>query len=261
MVEVMTLGPSLRRASAYRRVAEQLRDLIQGGHVGEGQRLPTEAELMRQHQLSRQTVRRAYQELVASGLVERVPGRGSFIAPRGHYRRTFSSIEELLALSVDTEMEVVEPLFTGSNAAAAASLGLQFDDVLHVGYRRLHEGLAFSYTDVYLPPRMATYLAGAPFLKQRWARSRTTVLGLLDQVLPHPVVGAKQVVTAIAAPREVANQIDCRESEPILKIVRIHFDADGRPVEQCVNHFNPERYSYSMQLQRHRERASSGRQW
>ncbi len=45
--------------------------------------------------------------------------------------------------------------------------------------------------------------------------------------------------------------IDCRESEPILRIERNHFAADGRPIERCVNYFNPERCSYRLQLQRH----------
>jgi GntR family transcriptional regulator len=97
----------------------------------------------------------------------------------------------------------------------------------------LHQDIAFCYTDVYLPPRMESYLAAAEFLRPKWARSRMTVVGLLDQVLPHPVVGAKQVVTAVAAPSEVAQHIDCQGGEPILKIVRVHFDADGRPVEHA----------------------------
>lgn len=245
---------------AYRQLAEMLTEQIQTGGLSEGQRLPTEAELIQVHQLSRHTVRRAYQELVADGIVERVPGRGTFPARRGQYRRSFSSIEELLALSIDTELQVIEPLSLVANASVAVSLGLQFDDVLHVGYRRLHQDLPFCYTDVFLPPRLEEYLAGAHFLKQRMARSRTTVLGLLDHGLPHPVAGAKQIVTAVAAPREIAQQIDCREGEPILKITRVHFDADGRPVEQCVNHFNAERYSYTLQLQRHPHNSSSGRE-
>jgi GntR family transcriptional regulator len=242
-------APATGRKSAYRQLADELREMIRGG-ITEGQRLPTELELIGQYQLSRQTVRRAYLELVAEGAVERIPGRGTYPARRGHYMRSFGSIEELLALSLDTELQVIEPLSVKTDADEALTLGLQFDDVLHIGYRRLHQNLAFCYTDVYLPPRMDQYVREATFLKSKGSRSRATILGLLDQVLPHPVVGAKQVVTALAAPREVASQIDCLEGEPILKIERLHFDADGRPVEHCVNHFNPERYSYRLQLQR-----------
>ena len=223
--------------------------MVRAGLI-DGQRLPTEVELTDQYQLSRQTVRRAYLELVAEGVVERIPGRGTFPARRGHYRRSFASIEELLALSLDTELEVIEPLSIETSSEEALVLGLQFDDVLHIGYRRLHQDLAFCYTDVYLPPRMDRYLQDNQFLKEKESRSRVTILGLLDQALPHPVAGAKQVVTAVTAPADVAQQIDCQEGEPILRIERVHFDAEGRPVEHCVNHFNPDRYSYRLQLQR-----------
>ena len=241
--------PAARRKSAYSQLADELRDMVRDG-LPEGQRLPTELELTGQYQVSRQTVRRAYLELVAEGVVERVPGRGTFPARPGHYRRSFASIDELMALSLDTELEVAEPLLLETNSAEALVLGLQFDDVLHVGYRRLHLDLAFCYTDVYLSPRMERYLQESTFLKNQGSRSRATILGLLDQAIPHPIVGAKQVVTAVAAPANIARQIDCLEGEPILRIERVHFDAEGRPVEHCINHFNRDRYSYRLQLQR-----------
>jgi GntR family transcriptional regulator len=241
----------IERKAAYRLLADDLREQIRGGELREGQRLPTESELIEQRALSRQTVRRAYLELVSEGIVERIPGKGTFPTRRGQYKRSFSSIDELLALSVDTELEVLEPLSVEIDAEVALILGLQFDDVLHVGYRRLHQELPFCYTDVYLPPRLEKYLKAASFLKHRLRRSRDTVLGLLDQVLPHPIVGAKQIITAVAAPRDVAVHIDCCEAEPIMRIERIHFDADGRPIERCVNYFNPDRYAYRLQLDRH----------
>jgi GntR family transcriptional regulator len=243
--------PATRRKSAYRQLADELRDMVREA-LTDGQRLPTELELTDQYQLSRHTVRRAYLELVAEGVVERVPGRGTFPARRDHYRRSFTSIEELLALSLDTELQVIEPLSIESNADEALILGLRFDDVIHIGYRRLHRDLPFCYTDVYLPPRMERYLQEAAFLTNQGSRSHVTILGLLDQALPHPIVGAKQVVTAVAAPADVALQIDCPDGEPILRIERVHFDAEGRPVEHCINHFNPDRYSYRLQLERQR---------
>ncbi len=171
---------SIDRTPAYRRLADELRNKISTGQVRDGQRLPTERELIQQHRLSRQTVRRAYLELVAEGIVERIPGKGTFPAHRGHYKRSFSSIEELLALSVDTELEVIRPLSAEVDPDVALILGLQLDDVLHVGYRRLHQDLPFCYTDVWLPPRMEEHLRAASFLKHELGRSHATILGLLD---------------------------------------------------------------------------------
>ncbi|MFE4850635.1 winged helix-turn-helix domain-containing protein, partial [Streptomyces sp. NPDC056689] len=63
------------RDSAYVRLARELREAILRHDYPEGVRLPTEAELAASHGLSRQTVRRAFQDLVTEGLVHRVPGR------------------------------------------------------------------------------------------------------------------------------------------------------------------------------------------
>src|SRR5436309_1541444 len=97
-----------RPTPAYRELADQLRTAIQrnGTHA----QLPTEGELSQRHGLSRQTVRRAYQELVADGVVRRVPGRGTFPVPSGHYVRSLGSFDDLLAQAKDTELELVTPL-------------------------------------------------------------------------------------------------------------------------------------------------------
>ena len=76
------------------------------------------------------------------------------------------------------------------------------------------------------------------------ARSQATVLGILDREMPTTVSGSREIATAVAAPLEVAQQIECIEGEPVLRIERVHFGAEGRPVERCINWFNPHRYVY-----------------
>ena len=95
---------------AYRALAATLRSAIAAGRYRGGVRLPTEAELAAEYGLSRQTVRRAFVDLVAEGVVHRVPGRGTFATERGgRYLRQLGSIDDLMNLSTDTTMEVVEP--------------------------------------------------------------------------------------------------------------------------------------------------------
>jgi len=57
-------------------------------------------------------------------------------------------------------------------------------------------------------------------------------------------------VTAVEAPRRVADLIGCPEWGPVLRIERVHFDREGRPVGRCVNYYNAERYTYRLQLRR-----------
>lgn len=64
----------------YAQVARQIREDINAGRFDATSRLPTEIELAEQYEISRITVRRAVDELVAQGLVEKKQGKGTFIA-------------------------------------------------------------------------------------------------------------------------------------------------------------------------------------
>ncbi|MFD0663827.1 GntR family transcriptional regulator [Thermocatellispora tengchongensis] len=109
-----------RRESGYAALARTIRNEILQGRYADGRRLPTEAELARRHGVSRQTVRRAFQDLVAEGLVHRVPGRGTFARPKdGAYIRQFGSIDDLMGLSMDTRMDITVPLHRRVDVTAA----------------------------------------------------------------------------------------------------------------------------------------------
>ena len=58
----------------------QLRHFILSGQWPPGSRLPSEPELQQQLQISRSTIRRALHDAQAEGLIERVPGKGTFVA-------------------------------------------------------------------------------------------------------------------------------------------------------------------------------------
>jgi DNA-binding LacI/PurR family transcriptional regulator len=63
----------------YQHVFQTLRERITSGELKEGDRLPSEAELVRQFGASRITVSRAMRDLQQAGLVERQAGSGSYV--------------------------------------------------------------------------------------------------------------------------------------------------------------------------------------
>ena len=64
---------------AYVQLADIIRERIADGEFHAGDRLPTEAELIRAYGLSPVTVRRAVKILVDEGAVTATPGRGTFV--------------------------------------------------------------------------------------------------------------------------------------------------------------------------------------
>lgn len=71
--------------SMHERIRGNIESAIRAGDLRPGDRLPTEAELMREHGCSRMTVSKALSALVTSGLIDRRKRAGSFVArPRVH---------------------------------------------------------------------------------------------------------------------------------------------------------------------------------
>lgn len=239
------------RGSAYRTLARELRTALRDGHFGDSGRLPTEAELTASHRVSRQTVRRAMQELVSEGLVYRVPGRGTFPSPPdSRYLRQFGSIDDLMGLSLDTHLELVLPLARRVDLAAAGRLRLDDDVVSSVAFRRLHDGLPLCFTRVSLPPSVGRLLEDIPELHEIGARSRHTVLGLLDSRLHVPVLEADQSISVGKLPVEAASALGTAVGTAVLQIDRTYSDVTARAVELAVNWFHPDHYSYRVRLRR-----------
>jgi GntR family transcriptional regulator len=240
----------VRTAPAYQALREQLRDEIAAGRYPDGARLPTESELVTRHGLSRQTVRRAFQDLVAEGVVYRVPGRGTYASEPGrHYLRQLGSIEDLMSLSDDTTMEVLAGLRRRVDVDAASRLRLDDDVVYSVVFRRLHDGVPFVLTTVHLVPSAAQPLLASPALADG-AVGTHTIIGLLEPHLSEPIAVAAQSITVAPADGVVAEAVRCAAGHPMLRVDRLYSDSSGRPVELSVSHFLPEQYTYRVTLRR-----------
>jgi DNA-binding GntR family transcriptional regulator len=79
----VTREPLGTATAGYRRIAEDLRARIISGELATGQRVPSEAELMRRYGVSRGTARQGLALLEAAGLVRAVHGKGRFVDAGG----------------------------------------------------------------------------------------------------------------------------------------------------------------------------------
>jgi DNA-binding GntR family transcriptional regulator len=66
----------------YQRIARALRTKIEAGELAPGDALPSDADVVNQYGVSRNTARQAFAELEGRGLIETVHGKGRFVRRR-----------------------------------------------------------------------------------------------------------------------------------------------------------------------------------
>lgn len=76
---MLELGPPQSRTTLHAQLVAFFRMRIMDGTFPPGSQLPPELILVREHHMSRNTVRQAMSTLVHEGLLERVQGRGTFV--------------------------------------------------------------------------------------------------------------------------------------------------------------------------------------
>lgn len=71
-----------RKVSLYRQIADDLIDRIRGGDLRPRRPIPSEAALVREYKVARETARKAIAFLREQGWVYTVPQRGSYVSPQ-----------------------------------------------------------------------------------------------------------------------------------------------------------------------------------
>ena len=106
-------------------VVDHLSNLIESGAVGAGQRLPPEAEIVREQGVSRTVVREAISKLQAAGLVATRHGIGTFVLENNH--KSDFGIKAGSATTVRDVLAMLE-LRIGIETEAAALAAIRHKD-------------------------------------------------------------------------------------------------------------------------------------
>lgn len=88
----------------YEQIVKQIKNLIINGELEEGDALPSIRNLAKELQISVITTKRAYEELERDGFINKVAGKGTFVATQNQAllkERRLKVVEEKLAEAVN----------------------------------------------------------------------------------------------------------------------------------------------------------------
>lgn len=239
--------PLLDKASPiplYYQLFLRLRSDIQAGLARPGDLLGTEKAIQERFGVSRATVRKALDELASTGQLNRVTGRGTFVAEPTHelhMPHLLSLTEELHGRGIVPDAQVLAFGPVPASAAGATALGCRTGEpVLHIRRLRTADGTPIVLVDHFLTPGLRL---DRDALQQSLYATLEGVLGVrLEEAL--------HTVSAGLADREEAAMLRIAPGDPVLRFRRTTLGTGGRPLLFEEGTGRGDLYDYSVHLRR-----------
>ena len=237
----------------YYQLKQVLLAQIQERGLVTGDRIPGDHELSATYHVSRTVVRQALTELEQEGVIERVKGRGTFVAGgktgEGLVQAPLTGLYEDVAArgghltSLVRRQEVVP-----ADDQVAAALELQPEDPVVVIERlRFVDGEPWVLTVTHLPQDLAPGLVHEDLSDQ-------SLYALLENKYQVLLAFGRRSVEATLAGASLARDLGIRRGAPVLALRNVAFQRDGRPVETFVAYHRGDRSRFEVELARQAER-------
>jgi GntR family transcriptional regulator len=230
---------------AYRDIAKALHGELLTGTWRPGSQIPPEAELEKRFGVSRGTMRAAIMQLVRAGLLDRQPGRGTFVlSPQftNSFSQFFSFERKDREAPIAYDTGCVRKGIVPADASVAEALQLRKGArVGHARRVRSHAGEPFLVEDSYFPLAIWNEIGGADF----------TVSLLYEEIRERfdvHMLTAEEYLTAEPASAEFAKIFSIRAGTPVIRIERKAYTFNREPAEYRASIGRSDKFRYHARL-------------
>jgi GntR family transcriptional regulator len=238
----------------YAQLMEALHQEIRSRGLKPGDQLPTESALEAVFGVSRTTIRQALSELELRGTVERIQGKGTFVArPRiTHFPLLTSFSQNMRTQGLTPSRRVLDSKLADAPESIATELGLQTEDRKCRFLRRLlfADDQAVGLAETWLP----TTVVGTDdeILGARSAGSASLYEILQGPPLSLVLDRGAECIYSSTADSGQAFLLECSTGDPVLVVERITRDQNSAAVEWTRMTFVGARYQYRVEMSRSR---------
>jgi GntR family transcriptional regulator len=243
--------------AVFRQIADHIRDAIECGSLAEGDKVPSEAQLMQHYGVARMTIRNALQVLQGEGLTVAEHGRGVFVRSRPPVRRLASDrfarrhreqgkaafIAETEGAGAKPSVDSIEISETPAPVSVAERLGISTGDrVISRSRRYLINGHPVETAVSYIPAQIArgTQIA-QPNSGPGGIYARLEELG-------HRLDHFVEDVKARMPLRDEVRTLQLAPGVPVVQLIRTAYTVDGLAVEVCDTVMSSDAYVLSYEL-------------
>lgn len=228
----------------YLQVKQIMLSKINDGDWKVGDKIPSETELCEQYNISRITARRAMAELEQDGLIERKPGKGSFVKFKGisqELSKFYSFTEEmkLQGYTPNSRLISIDEVYPDEEIRSALNMEIE-EKVYLIKRLRLADGEIIVIDRSYLPRSLFPELDKFDF-------EQHSLYQILKDHYGVDANMAEETFDAILVNKEDAEFLGTRRNAPALLIKRVTYSGDI-PIEYNHRIVNRDKYKYKVVL-------------
>lgn len=231
----------------YFQIKETMISLIKNNTYQMGEQLPTEIEFCIALDISRPTIRQAFQALEKEGYIERKKAKGTFVrAPKvdGFFFQKLNSFnEEMKQLNLIPSTKVLTQEIIEADDFLADTLQISVhDQVLHLERLRFANDDIMVYVNTYVPIVYAPNLVDYDF-----AQPDSSLYDVFTQY-QSPIAYVDRVVEALNADTKLANILDIKKNDAIYSITTHAYNKQDNIQEYSIAHYRGDRNKFSLRL-------------
>jgi GntR family transcriptional regulator len=235
-----------QRLPRYQRLRDDIASRINRWEWRPGDLIPSEAELAAQHGVAIGTVRKAIDQLVAEGVLERQQGRGTFVR-RARFNSSLFRFFRFQSESGERRIphsRILRRKVVAAPSAVAAALSLpQGAPVISLSRLRLIDGEPLLAEEIWLPKsHFEALLALQP------EDFGDLLYPLYEERCGQIVVSADENLSIELATAMQARLLRLDEGAPLIVIERLAFDLERHPIEWRRSRGPATRFHYHVEI-------------
>lgn len=238
---------SLLPIPLYTQIKDILRDRILEGVYESHEQMPSESELMKAFKVSRITVRQALGDLQKEGLIFKVQGKGSYVSKPKAFQnlaRLQGFGEAMASMGYETYSRVIGDQIIPAGTAVGAHLNVPATEaVIEIRRVRFLNREPISVDVSYLPQAI-----GERLLREDLAHR--DIFLILENDYGLPLGQAELQIEAMLADEALARLLKVVEGAPILRIERLTFTAEGKPIDFEYLYYRGDAFQYRLRIER-----------
>ncbi|MGG7176378.1 GntR family transcriptional regulator [Clostridium paraputrificum] len=227
-----------RKIAQYKQIEKDILDKIQTGYFKQNDMIPTELELSNTYNVSRVTVRRATDNLVAQGLLYRTAGVGTFVNhnPATQKIATLKSFtEEMEALGLKASTKVTSFSIIEADSKIARMIGVEPGDMIYY-----IERTRYGNDDIFVFEKTFMSVKDNPDISIKVLEG--SKYHYIEHVRNKKIKYSYHQTYPVLPPKNIAEIFDLDENTPIIKIGNTTYLEDGSILDYTELYMNSPKY-------------------